>query len=426
MAINIPADLSLVQILRPETAGPISILPFQKLDRHICPIKIHHGTLAPLQPPAHAPAVISPAHYLDIETYADAVHRDNSTECMSTFSNLAPATLPPAPHLSLLILSTTSSFYSWMILNRQDCFEGPLTNSIVSYRDLETQNRPDLRLAYKPKFKAAHAHLSSPARGRSALHVLPEHVQPILNSGGHAPANWTVPTNWQFEILTKQIEQSATTPATRAKFQPLSHINRFDISTATFRSFQRDFDLSTERRLNALSRTAQTSRHTLPAWIQAQYDELNAPRPPPTPWVPFRWGPATDSPNVTDDLPVNAATQPRNDSTWPVGQFIIQLAFPDGEQANQTLLVSGLLPVLALERQLGKLVGCKDRVGYITDRVLPNTIIPCPYLTYMTRVRVQRPPPNITICPRSTQRTKTNFPPQRSKQIRIVRTNPWS
>jgi hypothetical protein len=204
------------------------------------------------------------AHYLDIVTYADAVHRDNNTECMSTFSNLAPATLPPAPHLSLLILSTThvnmlfpgdsignalspsSPFYSWMIYNRQDCFDGPLTNSIVSYRDLDTQNRPDLRLAYKPKFwarvsspgcpsyimqtspawfKAARAHLSSPARGRSALHVLSEHVQPILNSGGHAPANWTVPPNWQFEILTKQIEQSATTPATRAKFQPLSHNN---------------------------------------------------------------------------------------------------------------------------------------------------------------------------------------------------------
>jgi hypothetical protein len=123
--------------------------------------------------PTPAPSVISPAHHLDIETYADAVHRDNNTECcMSTFFNLAPATLPPAPHLSLLVLSTThanmlfpgdsignalspsSPFYSWMIFNRQDCFDGPLTNSMVSYRDLDTQNRPDLRLAYKPKLWA--------------------------------------------------------------------------------------------------------------------------------------------------------------------------------------------------------------------------------------------------------------------------------
>ncbi len=286
--------------------------------------------------PTTAPSVISPAHYLDIETYTDAVHRDNNTECMSTFSNLAPATLSPAPHLSLLILSEThvnmlfpgdsignalspsSPFYSWMIFNRLDCFDGPLTNSIVSYRDLGTQNRPDLRLAYKPKFwarvsspgcppyimeissewfRAARAHPSSPAHGRSALHVLSEHVQPILNSGGHAPANWTVPSDWQFEILTKQIEQVATPPAPRGKFQPLSHNNRphFDGSTTTFRRYQRDFDLSTERRLNALSRTAQNTKHTLPAWIQAQYDELNAPRPPPTPWVPFRWGSVSES-----------------------------------------------------------------------------------------------------------------------------------
>jgi hypothetical protein len=96
-----------------------------------------------------------------------------------------------------------------------------------------------------------------------------------------------------------------------------------------------------------------------------QYDELNAPRPPPAPWVPFRWGPATNSPDVTDDPPVTAATQHRPDSTWPVGQFLIQLVFPDGEQANQTLLVSGLLLVLALERQLGKLVGCKEAAIYV-------------------------------------------------------------
>ncbi len=32
------------------------------------------------------------------------------------------------------------------------------------------------------------------------------------------------------------------------------------------------------------------------------------------------------------------------------------------------------------------------RLGYITDRVRPNTTIPCPYLTYMTRIRVKRPP----------------------------------
>jgi hypothetical protein len=81
------------------------------------------------------------------------------------------------------------------------------------------------------------------------------------------------------------------------------------------------------------------------------------------------------------------------------------LLFPDGEQANQTLVVSGRLPVLALERQLGKLVGCKEaaiyvepnwerlhRLGYITDRVLPNTTILCLHFTYMTRVRVQQPP----------------------------------
>jgi hypothetical protein len=121
-------------------------------------------------------------------------------------------------------------------------------------------------------------------------------------------------------------------------------------------------------------------------------------------------GPANTFSNVTDDPPAMAATQPRPDSTWPVGQFLIQLLFPDGEQADQTMLVSGLLPVLALERQLGTLVGCKEaaiyvepnfshphwerlhRIGYITDRVLPNTTIPCPYLTYMTRIRVQRPP----------------------------------
>jgi hypothetical protein len=182
--------------------------------------------------PTPVPSVISPAHYLDIETYADAVHRDNNTECMSTSSNLAPATLPPAPHLSLLILSTThvnmlfpgdstgntlsasSPFYSWLIFNRQDCFDGPLTSSIVSYRDLDTQNRPDLRLAYKPKFwarvsspgclpyimqiistwfKATRVHLSSPARGRSALHVLLEHVQPILNSADRVLPNTTIP-----------------------------------------------------------------------------------------------------------------------------------------------------------------------------------------------------------------------------------------
>jgi hypothetical protein len=217
-----------------------------------------------------------------------------------------------------------------------------------------------------------------------------------------------VPTDWQFEVLTKQIEQLATPPAPRGKFQPRSHNNRpqFDmLSTATFRRYQRDFDLSNARRINTLSRTAQNTRHTLPAWIQAQYDELNAPRPPPTPWVPFRWGPATISSNVTDDSLETAATQPRPDSTWPVGQFIIQLLFPDGEQENYTIVVSGLLPILALERQLGKLVGYKEaaiyvepnwerlhRLGYITDRVLPNTTIPCPYLTYMTRVRVQHPP----------------------------------
>ncbi len=51
--------------------------------------------------------VISPAHYLDIETYADAVHRDNNTKCMSTFFSLASATLQTASHLSLLILSVT-------------------------------------------------------------------------------------------------------------------------------------------------------------------------------------------------------------------------------------------------------------------------------------------------------------------------------
>jgi hypothetical protein len=41
-----------------------------------------------------------------------------------------------------------------MTFNRQDCFDGPLTNSIVSYRDFDAKNRPDLRLAYKPKFWA--------------------------------------------------------------------------------------------------------------------------------------------------------------------------------------------------------------------------------------------------------------------------------
>jgi hypothetical protein len=275
MAINLRAMNRIAQLsLFPR------LPPFQKLGRHI---KTHHGTLASLRRQ-------HPSHHFDIETYADAVHRDNNTECMSTFSNLAKATLPPAPHLSLLILSTrhintlfpgdsignalspASPFYSWMIFNRQDCLDGPLTNSIVSYRDLDTQNRPDLRLAYQPKFwarvsspgcppyimeissawfKSARAYLSSPARGRSALHVLSEHVQPILNSGGHSPANWTVPNDWQFEILTKQIDQLVTLPAPREKFQPLSHNTRphFDMSTATFRGYQRDFDLSTERRL---------------------------------------------------------------------------------------------------------------------------------------------------------------------------------
>jgi hypothetical protein len=95
--------------------------------------------------------------------------------------------------------------------------------------------------------------------------------------------------------------------------------------------------------------------------------------------------------------------QPSPDPT-PLGRLASSPFNYFFQQANQTLLVSGLLPVLALERQLGKLVECKEaaiyvepnwvrlhRLGYITDRVLPNTTIPCPYLTYMTRVRVQRP-----------------------------------
>ncbi len=115
-------------------------------------------------------------------------------------------------------------------------------------------------LAYKPKFwarvsspgcppyimeissewfRAARAHLSSPARGRSALHVLSEHEQPIIHSVGHTPANWTVPSDREFEILTKEIEQVATPPAPRGKFQPLSHNNRthFDGSTTMLRQW---------------------------------------------------------------------------------------------------------------------------------------------------------------------------------------------
>jgi hypothetical protein len=36
--------------LRPGTTRIILISPIKKLDRHICPTKIHHDTLAPLQP----------------------------------------------------------------------------------------------------------------------------------------------------------------------------------------------------------------------------------------------------------------------------------------------------------------------------------------------------------------------------------------
>jgi hypothetical protein len=54
-------------------------------------------------------------------------------------------------------------------------------------------------------FSSACAYASRPALGHSVIHTDSMHVQPFLNAGGHAPPGWETPTDWLFEVLTKQL-----------------------------------------------------------------------------------------------------------------------------------------------------------------------------------------------------------------------------
>jgi hypothetical protein len=54
-------------------------------------------------------------------------------------------------------------------------------------------------------FSSVNKYVERQALGRSVLHVGAPQVQPFLNAGGHAPHDWETPSDWVFELLTKQL-----------------------------------------------------------------------------------------------------------------------------------------------------------------------------------------------------------------------------
>ncbi len=159
------------------------------------------------------------------------------------YSEQIPSARFSAPHLSLLVLSTedvsslfpgelvvsspptTSPFHDWMISGVPETFVGPLLHSMAFNRHLSRRGS-DNRFSYKPqffvratstgvppfliamqheRFSSACEYATRPALGRSVIHVDSLRVQPFLNAGSHAPPEWETPTDWLFEVLTKQL-----------------------------------------------------------------------------------------------------------------------------------------------------------------------------------------------------------------------------
>jgi hypothetical protein len=198
---------------------------------------------------------------------------------------------------------------------------------------------------------------------------------------------------------------------------------------------------SLARRARALSRTTRVYASPLPAWRQAQLDELNAPRPAPVPWVPFKWGTQADdsmthtpqptqapdseptalSIQITTTAPVPPiiAADPNKGPTSPQScprvagphsHFTIHITFSEDDIDEQYVVHSALL-VTELESQLGAYLSIASATlyvapywerlhhhGTISNPVVPGTTIPCPYLEKYSLVRVQRSPvsPNIS------------------------------
>ncbi len=96
----------------------------------------------------------------------------------------------------------------------------------------------------------------------------------------------------------------------------------------------------------------------------------------------------------------------RLQSAGPTGRFAIRLVFPGGELGAQLFMVTTAMTVPTLSRAIANMMNVPPPVtmyvapvwaplnheGFIVDRFLPGTAIPCPYLAPGTVVRVFRAP----------------------------------
>jgi hypothetical protein len=87
-----------------------------------------------------------------------------------------------------------------------------------------------------------------------------------------------------FQNLSSDLDHDGT------ELTPGSRLNALMAYDTALEGHHRETDISLARRARALSCTTRVYVSPLPAWRQAQLDELNAPRPAPVPWVPFKWG----------------------------------------------------------------------------------------------------------------------------------------
>ncbi len=224
-----------------------------------------------------------------------------------------------------------------------------------------------------------------------------------------------------------------------------SRLNALMAYDTAFEGHHREIDISLGRRARALSRTTRVYADPLPACRQVQLDKLIAPRPAPLPWVPFKWGtqandsvtptpqptqapdpeqsplptqnPTTAPARLTIGADPNKGTTPpltRPRVAGPHSHFTIHVAFPEDDIDDQYILVHSALLVTELKSQLGAYLAIASATVYVTpywqrlhqhgtisDPVVPETTIPCPYLEKYPLVRVQRPPVSPDISTRS-------------------------
>jgi hypothetical protein len=179
-----------------------------------------------------------------IESLAEATLRHGTPSRCPPHSYLE-STLPAVvvPHLSLLVLSQEdvstlfpwnamvavsprdSSLCQWLTTGIPGMPAGPFLSSMVFYRH-QTSRGSNGRCVYKPIFATIVTSAGVPpyimtihhdwfavvltclditADGRSVHHLRAPWIQEVLNSGGHDPPSQDTHTEWQFEVMTKQL-----------------------------------------------------------------------------------------------------------------------------------------------------------------------------------------------------------------------------